>query len=313
VQCAESLRVQAYFDGEVDAVSAAEIERHAEHCNECRALLLDLETMRAALRRGVSYAAAPPELRSKIMDALDQELSQAGSEQGSGAVDANVAVLRRPKPGVRRQSRVWRAGSFWSGAFSGLGGAAIAAALAFFVISPSLMSPLSNELVSAHVRSLMPDHLIDVVSTDKHTVKPWFAGRLDFARFDAERDAEIVLDGGGRLAPGEAGNPICVIANYVFDGIPIDAFELGEAGLCELAAALRIAPVDGPEKMPSSRAAWRAVTNALASGMAMTSPARLRSMPMGTRSKETSRTPPAAARFTWSANPSAERSRWPPP
>jgi len=198
VQCAESLRVQAYFDGEVDAVSAAEIERHAEHCNECRALLLDLETMRAALRRGVSYAAAPPELRSKIMDALDQELSQAGSEQGSGAVDANVAVLRRPKPGVKRQSRVWRAGSFWSGAFSGLGGAAIAAALAFFVISPSLMSPLSNELVSAHVRSLMPDHLIDVVSTDKHTVKPWFAGHADVSPAVADFDSQGYKLIGGR-------------------------------------------------------------------------------------------------------------------
>jgi anti-sigma factor (TIGR02949 family) len=198
VQCAESLRVQAYFDGEVDAVSAAEIERHAEHCNECRALLLDLETMRAALRRGVSYAAAPPELRSKIMDALDQELSQAGSEQESGAVDANVAVLRRPKPGVKRQSRVWRAGSFWSGAFSGLGGAAIAAALAFFVISPSLMSPLSNELVSAHVRSLMPDHLIDVVSTDKHTVKPWFAGHADVSPAVADFDSQGYKLIGGR-------------------------------------------------------------------------------------------------------------------
>jgi anti-sigma factor (TIGR02949 family) len=198
VQCAESLRVQAYFDGEVDAVSAAEIERHAEHCNECRALLQDLETMRAALRRGVSYAAAPAELRSKIMDALDQEVSQEAGEQAGGAADADVAVLRRPRPGLKRQARVWRAGSFWTGAFSGLGGAAIAAALAFFVISPSLMSPLTNDLVSAHVRSLMPDHLIDVVSTDKHTVKPWFAGHADVSPAVADFDSQGYKLIGGR-------------------------------------------------------------------------------------------------------------------
>ena len=53
MQCAESLRVQAYFDGEVDAVSGAEIERHADHCNECRVLLEDLVKVRSALRRDV--------------------------------------------------------------------------------------------------------------------------------------------------------------------------------------------------------------------------------------------------------------------
>jgi anti-sigma factor (TIGR02949 family) len=204
VQCAETLRVQAYFDGEVDAVSAAEIERHAEHCNECRALLQDLEKVRTALRQNVTYAAAPAALRSKIMDALGQEGSEQisseheGKEQAGGEANTNVAAFPRPKPKQARQPRVWRAGSFWTGAFSGLGGAAIAAALAFFVISPSLMSPLSNELVSAHVRSLMPNHLIDVVSTDKHTVKPWFAGHADVSPAVADFDSQGYKLIGGR-------------------------------------------------------------------------------------------------------------------
>jgi anti-sigma factor RsiW len=49
MQCAESLRLQAYFDGELDALSAADVERHAEVCAECRALLRDLEQTRTAL------------------------------------------------------------------------------------------------------------------------------------------------------------------------------------------------------------------------------------------------------------------------
>ena len=73
MRCAESLRVQAYFDGEVDAVSAADIERHVEHCAECRALLQDLEQMRTAIRQDSTYHRAPRELRARIMRALDRE------------------------------------------------------------------------------------------------------------------------------------------------------------------------------------------------------------------------------------------------
>jgi anti-sigma factor RsiW len=204
VQCAESLRVQAYFDGEVDALSAAEIERHAEHCGECRALLQDLEKVRTTLRQNVGYAAAPAALRSKIFDALDQELSgqelsgQEVSGQAAAESATNVTALR-PRPAApSRQSRGRLGGRFWTGAFSGVGGAALAAAFAFFVVVPNFMSPLSNELVSAHVRSLMPDHLIDVVSTDKHTVKPWFAGHADVSPAVADFESQGYKLIGGR-------------------------------------------------------------------------------------------------------------------
>ncbi len=74
MQCAESLRVQAYFDGELDALSAADIERHGEACAECRALLGDLDHVRGALRQDLSYACTPPPaLRARILRALDQE------------------------------------------------------------------------------------------------------------------------------------------------------------------------------------------------------------------------------------------------
>jgi len=179
VRCAESLRTQAYFDGEVDAVSAAEIERHAEHCSECRALLEDLAQLRAALRRDATYAHTPPLLRARVMRALDQETETPRHET-------------RP-PMMRKKT--W----FWTGAASGIGGTAIAASIAFFLLAPPLMNPMVNDLVSAHVRSLMPSHLIDVVSTDKHTVKPWFAGHADVSPVVADFEAQ-----GYRLVGGRA-------------------------------------------------------------------------------------------------------------
>ena len=159
--CAESLRVQAYFDGEIDAVSAADIERHTEHCAECRALLQDLEQTRTAIRRDLAHDRAPPELRARIMRALDQE-----------------TAVKTPRPNGWGRS-TWHTRAFWAGALGGIGAAAVAATLAVFLLSPSLTNPLLDDLVAAHVRSLMPSHLIDVVSTDQHTVKPWFAGHTD--------------------------------------------------------------------------------------------------------------------------------------
>jgi anti-sigma factor RsiW len=192
VQCPESLRVQAYFDAELDAVSAADVERHIEHCPDCRALLKDLEQMRAVLRRDSDYARAAPALRAKIIQALDQE----GATETP--VPPGMALPQgRPRPRERVSQR--RPRSFWMGALAGAGGTAIAATLAFLLLVPRLTNPLLDELVSAHVRSLMPAHLIDVVSTDKHTVKPWFAGHTDVSPVVADFDAQ-----GYRLIGGRA-------------------------------------------------------------------------------------------------------------
>jgi anti-sigma factor (TIGR02949 family) len=182
VRCAESLRVQAFFDGEVDAVSAADIERHIEHCAECRALLEDLDTVRTVLRRDSGYAHAPPALRAQVMRALDAE----DSGPPARVAPLRVAPVRRPR-------------SFWAGALGGVGGTAIAATLALFLLVPRLTSPLPDELVNAHVRSLMPAHLIDVVSTDKHTVKPWFAGHADVSPVVADFEPQGYKLIGGRV------------------------------------------------------------------------------------------------------------------
>jgi anti-sigma factor RsiW len=199
VRCAESLRVQAYFDAEVDAVSAADIERHLEHCVECRALLQDLEQVRTVLRRDSAYARTPIELRAKIMCALDQENAAETPVAERTWAPEGTALPRGTARPSERASPNWRRRSFWVGALGGAGGTAIAATFAFLLLVPRFTNPLLDELVSAHVRSLMPSHLIDVVSTDKHTVKPWFAGHADVSPVVADFEPQGYRLIGGRV------------------------------------------------------------------------------------------------------------------
>ena len=178
MQCAESLRVQAAFDGELDAVSAAAVERHAEHCPECRALLEHLERTHAALRRDLDYGQASPQLRGRIARMLDAEQ----------AAERRTA---QPRP-------AWRARPFWLGTLSGAG-AALAASVAVVLLVPLLSQRLPDELIAAHLRSLAPGQLTAVISTDRHTVKPWFAGRADVSPVVADFGAQ-----GFRLVGGRA-------------------------------------------------------------------------------------------------------------
>jgi len=180
--CAELPRTQAYFDQEIDALSAADLEGHIGTCAECQVLLQDLGTARSALR-ALEPHAAPPELRARILLALDEEDSPAATSSG------------RPV----RQARAWRTRPFWLGAFGGMGGTVVAALLAFFLIAPVLNHGMLDDLVAAHVRSLMPDHLVDVISTDRHTVKPWFAGHADVSPVVVDFTAQ-----GYRLVGGRA-------------------------------------------------------------------------------------------------------------
>jgi anti-sigma factor RsiW len=177
VQCAESLRVQAYFDSQLDPLAADQIERHIEHCAECRALLEDLQEVRTKLRQELKFELAPAALQSRIFAALDREIKETPS--------LSLKTQRKPaKP-------------FLWGALSGFGMAA-AAALLVFMLLPLGPDPLLDQVVDAHVRSLLPDHLIDVVSSERHTVKPWFAGHADVSPLVADFAAEGYKLIGGR-------------------------------------------------------------------------------------------------------------------
>lgn len=155
--CVEALRVQAYFDGELDANASLEVERHVATCSECGVLLQDLQTVRDDIRGQASYHHASLALNARVAAALDRE------SPGSSRILTFVPRGRK----------------FWSGAVSGAAISALAAVLAVSVFLPGSSDPLIDDLMSAHQRSLIEGHLIDVVSSDQHTVKPWFAGHAD--------------------------------------------------------------------------------------------------------------------------------------
>jgi anti-sigma factor RsiW len=169
------------MDGEVDALGSAELERHLEHCAECQQLRGEIEALRTALRRHVPSPQMPPALRRRVMRALDRESATEGSQQTPPA------------------QKVWRLRPFWMGAVGGLATSAAVAALAFLFLLPSVTNPMVDEVLRAHVSSLMSSHLIDVVSTDRHTVKPWFAGHTDVSPAVADFAAQGYKLVGGRI------------------------------------------------------------------------------------------------------------------
>lgn len=154
--CPESLHTQAYFDGELDAPSAADVERHLDGCAACRAQLQEFANTSHQVRDAFAFK-APPQLRARIEAELDGMTPRK---------PIHVALVERSR--VR---------PFWSGVFSGATAALAVAMMVAFLLLPSRNEVLLDGLLSEHVESLSTGHLIAVESSDHHTVKPWFAGR----------------------------------------------------------------------------------------------------------------------------------------
>jgi anti-sigma factor RsiW len=146
----------AYIDEELDLVHTLDFEAHVQECAACAAALKRQEAVRAAVTAHAPYHSAAATLRATIE-------RRAATQFG---------LVERP------QSSPW-----WSARWLMLAAACAVLALVIvrFPIGPGPARDLSREIVDAHVRSLLATHLFDVPSSDQHTVKPWFAGKLDYA------------------------------------------------------------------------------------------------------------------------------------
>jgi anti-sigma factor (TIGR02949 family) len=154
--------VPGYLDGELDLSRTIEMETHLQTCGDCSQELERQQALRAALQRGSLAYAAPEGLRERIQTSLRASTPAEAPERASAW--RPFALLR------------------WAGAFAVLALCAVTA----WQLLPRLRGPASDQRIEAevfasHVRSLEANHLEDVVSTDQHTVKPWFDGKLDFS------------------------------------------------------------------------------------------------------------------------------------
>jgi anti-sigma factor RsiW len=151
--------IHAYVDGELDLARTLEVEQHVQECQGCASAYRNQTALRSSFKDASLYYSAPRKLEKRIRSALRRE--------------ANSEVSRR--------SFGWR--------WLPIGVAATLVLLMALVIwrtLPGIRPPadelLAQEIVSNHVRSLqLESHRTDVISSDQHTVKPWFDGKLDFA------------------------------------------------------------------------------------------------------------------------------------
>jgi len=174
MNCAEAKQaLEAFHDGELDMERSRTLRQHLAECSDCATLAERLVRLRSAVRDGATYFTAPNELRRVVTER---------------AMTSPLASLKR------RIQLTW-----WGFAGSLAAAAALSVALTVAMILPQSTEAVAREVMANHVRSLMVDHLADVATSDQHTVKPWFAGKLDFSPpvHDLSSDGFALV--GGRL------------------------------------------------------------------------------------------------------------------
>jgi anti-sigma factor RsiW len=177
VNCKEVIDlVDPYLDGELDPVTSQKVEEHLGECSGCDHAFKEHQAFVGAIGAVAPYHKSPAGLRERIQSSFRDQIPQ------STRVVARGHQTQVPKK--RRDSPVVLFDTPWN--WLGLAAAVILAALIVWSLAPVLRRPgaeqfLATQLLASHVRSLMVDHLTDVASTDQHTVKPWFDGKLDFA------------------------------------------------------------------------------------------------------------------------------------
>jgi anti-sigma factor (TIGR02949 family) len=168
------LLLQAHIDGELDAANALTLEAHLKSCSGCADELGRLEAVRARLAACDLGYAAPDALRARIERQLDV-----------APKPATPARRADPMPSVPRPRFVpggagaLPLGRRWSsGVLTGF-----AVSLALVLAMPQFTAvSTEDQLVANHIRSLsLESHLTDIATSNRHVVKPWFNGKIDFA------------------------------------------------------------------------------------------------------------------------------------
>jgi anti-sigma factor RsiW len=177
--------LQADCDGELDVGGTEALAAHLATCPDCQAKQVALSDLSARLRAELPRHEVPARLRAAIEAAM-------------------------PRPQAAR--RDWRAlAENWLRSLVPLGAGAAIAAGALLLVLPQRAPDMADSIVESHIRALQPGHLMDVVSTDQHTVKPWFDGRIDFAPPVKDLAAEGFPLVGGRL-DYLGGRPVAALA-----------------------------------------------------------------------------------------------------
>jgi anti-sigma factor RsiW len=183
VTCAQIRNLlHAFVDGELDLVRHLEIEHHLAECSACAEEHDGLCSLGAALKTDGLYFRAPPGLAGRV----------------------RTSLRRAAAPETVRSGRSlhWRRVGFGVSVAAGvallLGGLTL---LAWKLSRPgvSMDDRLAQDVVTSHIRSLQAEHLTDVASSDRHTVKPWFEGRVDFSPMVCDLSGEGYPLVGGRL------------------------------------------------------------------------------------------------------------------
>lgn len=174
MSCSETRPLlQSAFDGELDLIRQVQVEEHLANCASCAVQMQGLRTLREALASPALYHRAPATLVNRVRP-------------------SPPPTPTRRKPRLPFPSRALAAAVLLVGGLSTIG-------LLLSRSGRGTDERLVDAVIASHVRSLQVDHLTDVLSSDRHTVKPWFLGNLDFAPSVPDLSSDGYPLSGGRL------------------------------------------------------------------------------------------------------------------